>query len=450
MKHIVIQNCWLCSPTFEEIVPVFADIDIADGHIRSIRRKDFQQFLSGTDKTGDDPSQREVFDAGGRVVTLPLVNFHEHFYSRLAKGLPVRGKMENFREILQQLWWKLDLALDEDMIRASVSRGAMEAIRQGVCCIFDHHASPNSSTGSLRLIQQVLQDFNLRAVLCYEVSDRNGPGKARQGLEENKEFIRGLHHSDFRGMLGLHAPFTLSEQTLQEAAKIMSELRTAIHIHLAEDAFEQEFSREHFNISPVERLARYGLLTSDTILGHAVHLSTDEYQKIESLGSAIVLNPDSNLNNAVGLPQYASLPEHIPLLPGTDGMHANVSRTMKQLFLQARSQGFFFERATAWIRKIYLDMYMQVRKFFPDFPSLQVGERADMVIWDYIPPTPIRQENFWGHFIYGILESQAHSVMQKGEFLLQNHRFVEMNEDELQREISRQGERLYKKFITKG
>lgn len=450
MKDIAIQNGWLCGQTSSEIAPVFADLEIRDGTIYSIRQKDYDQFLAETNQKDKLTTRKDIFDACGRMVTLPLVNFHEHFYSRLAKGLPVKGKMTNFREILQKLWWKLDLALDEEMIRASVQRGALEAIQQGVCCIFDHHASPNSSSGSLRLIQQVLQEFKLRGVLCYEVSDRNGPGNARQGLQENKEFIAQLDHPDFRGMLGLHAPFTLSDQTLKEARQLMTDLDTAIHIHLAEDAFEQEFSQEHFNVSPVERLTRAGLLAPNTLLGHAVHLSETEYQQIENLGSAIVLNPDSNLNNAVGLPQYASLPERIPLLPGTDGMHASISHTLKQLFLLARGQGFFFERATAWIRKIYGDMYSTVRKFFLDFPSLQEGERADLVVWDYIPPTPISRENFWGHFIYGILESQAHSVLQKGEFLLRDHRFVQLDEEELQREISRQGERLYRRFVEEG
>ena len=153
MKTILIQNGWLCVQTSSEIVPVFADIEIREGSIHSIRKKDFDQFLAETNQKDKLTARKDVFDAAGRVVTLPLVNFHEHFYSRLAKGLPVKGKMENFREILQQLWWKLDLALDEEMIRTSVQRGALEAIRQGVCCIFDHHASPNSSTGSLRLIQ---------------------------------------------------------------------------------------------------------------------------------------------------------------------------------------------------------------------------------------------------------------------------------------------------------
>ena len=68
-----------------------------------------------------------------------------------------------------------------------------------------------------------------------------------------------------------------------------------------------------------------------------------------------------------------------------------------------------------------------------------------MIIWDYIPPTPFKQENFWGHFIYGILDRPVHSVIQNGKILMNNFRFT-FGDTEYQKNIVEQGNRLYKKM----
>ncbi len=148
-------------------------------------------------------------------------------------------------------------------------------------------------------------------------------------------------------------------------------------------------------------MIQFGLLNDKSILAHGIHLTDEDYQSIENSGSAIVYNVDSNLNNAVGLPEFSRTPLNIPILTGTDGMNSNPARTFKQLFLFARHQGMTFEQSFNWIKKIYFDQQNFIKKYFSDFPTLNIKDRADLIIWDYIPPTPIMKENFWGHFIYG-------------------------------------------------
>ncbi|MBN2367287.1 MAG: amidohydrolase family protein, partial [Calditrichaeota bacterium] len=350
MTDFIIGNTWIATLKERRVLPVFGDIVLKNGMISEIRKHDFQDFLRTDISRLED---KNIVDVGGRITTVPFINFHDHFYSRLARGLIASGEMENFRQILQNLWWKLDRLLDNKLIQAAVDQGCMESLRSGVTYVFDHHASPGSITGVLPLMAKRLQDRGLRSVLCMEVSDRVGEEKAHQQLEENAEFIKTQEGPDVRGMLGLHAPFTLSDMTLEIASGLRGSLGCAIHIHLAEDAYEQEFSHERFGRSPVERLEKYHLLTPESLLVHGVHLTREDYTLIAERGSAIVLNPDSNMNNSVGLPQYGGIPQNIMLLPGTDGMHGGIGRTFKQLYLLARHQGFSFERATGWIEKIY-------------------------------------------------------------------------------------------------
>jgi len=236
-KKIKITNAWICQIKGQKIVPVFGDIFISEGRIAEIKIKSFNEFISQTKKKHDGD-----IDAGGRVVTVPMINFHDHFYSRLAKGLPIKGSMKNFKMILKNLWWKLDLALDEEMIKASAQMAALESIRNGVTYIFDHHSSPNSANGSLQLIADQIQNFGLRGVLCFETTDRNGKSLSERGLLENINFLKNSTNENIKALLGLHASFTLNDDTLKRASEIVNEYKLGIHIHLCEDKADRDES----------------------------------------------------------------------------------------------------------------------------------------------------------------------------------------------------------------
>jgi len=439
-RNITIKNAWICQIKQRSIEPIFGDLIIRDGKIHEIQPSDFKAFLKQYPEADD-----RTYNANGRIVTIPLVNFHEHFYSRLAKGLPIKGAMDNFLHILENLWWKLDRALDLDMVDASAQMGVLESIRHGVTYVFDHHASPLATRDSLSVIKNVLDRYGLRGFLCFETSDRNGVELAQQGLDEFIHFTANHTNTEFKSMLGLHASFTLTENTLQKAGQILQNYDTGIHIHLCEDEIDRKMSVEKYQDLPVQRLKKFQLLNSKSILSHGIHLILDDYAIISESGSAIAYNPDSNLNNAVGLPDFNVVPKNIPILIGTDGMHANMARSMKQLFLLYRYQGNEIDKAFQWIQKIYFDQLKFVRQYFPDFPHLVIGDRADLITWDYIPPTPISKDNFWGHFIYGILEYPIHSVIHNGQFLMKDK--VIDGEDEIRKKIFSEGERLIDKLV---
>jgi cytosine/adenosine deaminase-related metal-dependent hydrolase len=438
-KIITIENCWICSFAESDVNPQFGDIIIVNGLISKIRNKSFQTFQKNPDKVNKDS-----FNAYGRVVTLPQVNFHDHIYSRLAKGLPLKGDFGNFMNILHNLWWKLDKVLDGDMIAASARMTALESIRNGVTYLFDHHSSQNFIDGSLNIIQGNLKTFGIRGVLCFECTDRNGYENALKGLEENKKYYSSLSNGDFAAMLGLHASFTLSDDLLAEAFNVKKELNLGIHIHVAEDEVDTKLSVKFTGFKPVKRLLKYKLMNDRSILVHGVHLKKKDYSMIEDNGAALAFCPHSNMNNSVGLPLINLIPPGIPFLLGTDGMHANMAKTLTAAFLLSRNQGAGFEQATNLVKKIYADQIAFVKKYFPDFTTLNEGDRADLIIWDYIPTNTLTGENFWGHYIYGVLEYPVSSVMQKGKFLMKNFQLLNIDENKIKNEIALQGERVVK------
>ena len=440
-NKLQITNAWICQIKDQNIVPIFGDILISEGRISDIIKKDFKEFLSKSKESSTDS-----INAGGRVVTVPMINFHDHFYSRLAKGLPINGSMKTFKLILQNLWWKLDLALDSEMIRASAQMAALESIRNGVTYIFDHHSSPNSADGSLKIIADVLKECKLRGVLCFETTDRNGKSLSENGLSENINFFKNSTNEDLKSILGLHASFTLNDETLKKASELVKEMGLGIHIHLCEDKIDRSESLAKFKNLPVDRLIKFNLLNDKSILAHGIHIINENYYSIAKGGSAIVYNLDSNLNNSVGLPELSRTPLKIPILTGTDGMNSNPARTLKQIFLLSRYQGMTFEQSFDLVKKVYFDQLNFVQKYFPDFPSLNVKDRADFVIWDYVPPTPFMEENLWGHFIYGILDRPVHSVIQNGNILMNDFK-ISFDDWKYHKNIIEQGHRLYNKML---
>jgi len=436
-----IINAWICSVQDNSVEPIFGDLTITDRKISKIEEKEFsvEKVLRSYE------NGKNVLNAKGKVVTIPFVNFHDHFYSMLAKGLPINGPMDNFHNILKNLWWKVDRIMDRDIITASAQSGILDSIKNGVTYIFDHHSSPDTTKGSLELIANVFEETGLCGVLCFETTNRNGDKLAEQGLEENKNFLQNAASHNVEGLLGLHASFTLSDKSLEAASGLMKELNTGIHIHVCEDKVDNELSKQNYKMFPVERLKHFNLLNEKSILSHGIHLIKSDYETIAEYGSAIAFNPDSNMNNAVGLPDFNFIPDEIPFLMGTDGMHSNTAKSLKQLFLLLRHSGKSFDESFKMIRKVCFDQIKFSKRFFPDFSSLQKDDRADIIIWDYVPPTPFTPENFWGHFIYGILESHVSDVIQNGKILMRDFS-LQLDEARMLLNIVKEGNRFYNKF----
>jgi len=432
-----ILNAYICQINDDSIRPIFGDIEIENDIIARVDERPIG-FVGASDSD---------IDARGRVVTIPNINFHEHYYSRLAKGLNITGPMTNFPEILESLWWKLDLMLDEEMLKASVHMGALESIRHGVTYVIDHHASPSFVNGSLQCIADVMNQHSLRGILCFETSDRNGKQISDESLNEHIRFVEENDSNDFRSLLGLHASFTVEEETLQRAKQLADKYDFGIHTHLCEDKSDVLQTIAKVGITPIERLRNHGLLNDKSILAHGIHLSADDKSFLAESGAAIAYNLHSNLNNAVGLPDFR-MPQKIPILLGTDGMHANIPSSHKQYFLQMRNAGLSFDEAFGRFISNYFKQYSFIKKFYSDFTSLKEGDRADLIIWDYIPPTPFNSDNYWGHYLYAMTESPIKYVMQNGKLLMNDYKIASSSE-EILKEINNQGHKLFNEFNSK-
>ena len=335
------------------------------------------------------------------AITPGLVCAHHHLYSALARGMPAPPKVAtNFGEILEQVWWRLDTALDLEMIRWSAMLGALEALESGTTAIIDHHESPSVIEGSLSVIADACAEVGVRVVCAYGVTDRHGADGAERGLDENRRFLAG----GGRGLVGIHAAFTCSDATLEAAAALAQEFGVGVHIHVCEGIGDIDAPR---------RLA--GLTRDDWLLAHCVHLSTDH-----TLKGTILHNPFSNLNNGVGYANPARFTNPVAL--GTDGIGAHMIETFRLAYALQRSVDVTCGPDTAW-------------RWLDTGWDLVPEARGDEVTWSYEPMDPWQVA-----FTPGIMPRQ---ITIDGEVVFADGRPTRVDADEIRARAREQAARLH-------
>jgi cytosine/adenosine deaminase-related metal-dependent hydrolase len=270
----------------------------------------------------------------------PIVNAHTHLYSGLAPlGLPAPAVAPTcFVEILERVWWRLDRALDAEALAASAELYVTEAVALGAAGLIDHHESPAFIDGSLDVVADVCQRLAMPAVVGYGATERNrGRDEARAGLAECVRFLRANRRPLVRGVIALHASFTVSDDTIREAGALARELHTVLHVHVAEDGADVADARARGYQGVIDRLTRLGAMVPGSIFAHGVHLTADEVRTCDEAGVWLVQNPRSNRGNNVGYPAALAASSRVAL--GTDGWTAAMADERAALLELAAAHG---------------------------------------------------------------------------------------------------------------
>lgn len=389
-----------------------------------------------------------VLDAGGCTVMPGNVNAHAHVYAALSRGMPYHlAPPTTFVEILHRIWWRLDRALDAPMIRASALVAAREALLAGTTTLVDHHASPNAIDGSLDVLAETFEAVGLRSVLAYEVTDRDGRDRAADGLEENRRFLRRCATNRYplaRGMVGAHASFTLSDETLAACASLAGETGTGLHIHVAEDAADEADAVARTGRRVVQRLADARALDDRSLLAHGVHLDPGEAELIRETGATVAHNPRSNMNNGVGRTPLDWLGERVAL--GTDGIGADMFAESAVAYLRRREEDPVTD--VSWpLARLAVGSRLAGRIFDePLLGRLEAGAPADLVVLDYAAPTLLDATTFGGHWIYGLSSAAVRDVMVGGDLVVRDRRLTRVDTAALDAEARREAHRLWSRL----
>lgn len=391
-------------------------------------------------------------DAKGKVIMPGLINGHSHIYSAFARGLNLKGPApKNFLETLKNLWWKIDHHLSLEDVYYSALVTYLESIKNGVTSVIDHHASYGMVKGSLFEIEKAAKLMPIRTCLAYEISDREGSQKAQEAIAENMDFIahtQALQSDMLKGLVGLHAAFTLSDETLQKV-RAANTFGAGYHIHIAEGRYDKRFSEEKYGKSVVRRLYEQNILGENTLAGHCIHINKEDRRLLKETQTTVIHNPESNMNNAVGAPDIIEmLDEGITVGLGTDGYTNDMFESLKVAnILQKHKRGVpdrgFDEACTCLFNN---NQKIASKIFGAEIGKLKQGAKADMIIVDYEPYTPMTAENINGHIMFGMQGPMTDTTIINGQIVMLNKKVKGINEKEILQACRMQAEVFWRKL----
>ncbi len=391
----------------------------------------------------------EKIDAHGGVIMPGLINMHNHIYSAFARGLSIRGYApKDFMDILEGQWWKIDRCLTKENDRLSAYAVYADCIKNGVTTVFDHHASFFDIPGSLYDLAEAAQALGVRTSLCYEVSDRDGEEKRVQSIRENERFIKRAAKDDsdmLKGMMGLHASFTVSDKTLEECLASGGK-EAGFHVHCAEGPADLAHSLHNYGKRIIERFYDAGILGDKTLAIHCVHINKAEMKLLRNTGTAVVHNPESNMGNAVGCGAVIQMKKEGLLVGlGTDGYTNDMIESYKVGNIIHKHH--LCDPTVAWgeIPDMLFNGNAEIagRYFKAPLGVLKPRAYADVIVADYDPLTPMDGTNANSHILFGMQGRSVITTVCNGRVLMKDRELLVCDEKELMAKCRESAKKLW-------
>jgi putative selenium metabolism protein SsnA len=401
----------------------------------------------------DSYPEAPYIDAEKKLIMPGMTNTHMHLYSTFARGMALKdASPSNFVEILERLWWRLDKKLLPEDLYYSALVPLIDCVKKGTTTIIDHHASPHAVDGSLDHLEKAMREIGVRGSLCYELSDRDGTAIRDAGIAENIRFIKKCREKNdgfIAGMFGIHASFTVSDETLDMAREAAEPWKAGFHVHTAEDKADLEHSMKHFGVPVIERFLRKGILGPDTLCIHCVHINEHEMDILKETSTMSVHNAQSNMGNAVGVaPVLEMLAKGITVGMGTDGYTCDMFEAFKIANILHKIAKH--DPRVSWGEPVQMSFKNNtaiLSRFFPKpLGVIEKGASGDIIIVDYNPPTPMTAGNFFGHLHFGISSGSVVTTIINGKVLMRDRKLIGIDEEGILARSRERAQKLWERF----
>lgn len=387
----------------------------------------------------------QLIDAKGQMLLPNFVCAHSHIYSIFARGLALPFNPKNFQDILDQMWWKLDSQIDNEITYYSGIAAGSEFLLNGVTTIIDHHASGTEIIGSLASLKKALNNtLHMRSILCFESSDRY---PIKDCVKENMNFANKNHTEFVSGLFGMHASMSLSDGSLKLISQKLN--NTPIHIHVAESDMDENDCLEKYGTNIISRLDKYNLINKDSLIVHGVFMNDEELDIIKNRGAYIVVNTTSNLNNAVGIPDIKKYMKHnIPIMIGNDGLSSSMATEyLNAMYLTHLKNNNPIAMNIGHIFDIINNAYSYVgRRLGINIGKIRKDYVSDFMLIPYTPFTEMNSNNAFGHVFYGLFPNfRPNDVFVAGSRLVKNGELTSKKAKAELIESRKYSEKLWKK-----
>jgi putative selenium metabolism protein SsnA len=393
----------------------------------------------------------EKIDAKGCIVIPGLITAHTHLYGILLRGASLNIEPPtDFAQILQRVWWPLDEALTLEDAKASAYSASADMLRNGSTFFADTYSGPNSIEGSLDAIADATNHIGIRAMLAFEMTERDTAEDGARGLDENVRFASQCECEGLASlMMSIHASFTVTDELISKAVSEAQRLKIPITIHTSEGLVDLYHNLERSGERTVERLNRLGVLGPGTVLAHCVHVDDNEINLIAENKSSVAHNPMSNMLNAVGTaPVPKMLKKGIPVGLGNDGWIYDPFENIRCALTVHRLANLnpsiigneeVFRMATLDGARCY--------GLEDKIGSIEKGKLADIAIIDGLRvPTPLNANTVIGHLVHTFSGRDVKHVLVDGKIVVKDARLTQIQDAEVSEISTKASESLWTKL----
>ncbi|TKY50528.1 5'-deoxyadenosine deaminase [Spatholobus suberectus] len=386
-----------------------------------------------------------VVDLTGHILLPGFINTHVHTSQQLARGIADDVDLITW---LHHRIWPYESNMSEDDSYLSTLLCGIELIHSGVTCFAE--AGGQHVSGMARAVRLL----GLRACLTQSTMD-SGHGlppswatrtthDCIQSQKDNYDKYHNTAQGRIRIWFGIRQIMNSTHRLLIETRDAATQLKTGIHMHVAEIPYENQLVVDVHKIDhgTVTYLEKIDFLQNNLLAAHSVWIDNNEISLLSRAGVKVSHCPAAAMRMLGFAPVREMLDAGICVSLGTDGAPSNNRMSIvDEMYLASlinKGREVYANGTTdptalpaETILKMVTVNGAKSVLWDDELGSLEVGKKADIVVvnpssW---PMAPVH--DCISSIVYCMRSENVVSVMCNGLWIMKNKKIMYVDEEEV-------------------
>lgn len=379
----------------------------------------------------------ERINARNMLVMPGLVNTHTHLAMSIFRGYKTDKKLMDW---LENAIFPVEDKLKPEDIYWNSYLSCLEMIKSGTTTCNDMYFGMNKTV-------EAINDTGLRAVVAWCIKDDSIKDKVEQTRKYAKIYNNNKDNK-IKIYVSADAPHTCNPDTIKLCVDLAKELKTGLHIHLAETIDEESKIKSRYHKRSTEYLNDLEVFNVPVVLAHGIYVSDSDIEILKNIKGGISHNPISNCKLSSGICDVVKLRKNgINVGLGTDGIG---STTTMDMFEEMKTAAYLQKVNTMEpssilaydILKMATIEGAKVLGMEDEIGTLEPGKKADMIFikTDKLHMCP--ENDVCANLVYSANGADVESVMIDGKIIMQNRKMINLDEKEVIRQVKKIAKRL--------